>query len=175
MAMQDNDLILVVQTELYLPKIRILNNVMVLGDAAFGRLLYLDEVKRVWPACCDQHSNKKRKRVRTHLEDSCQQTRKGVIVSNRLQQHLGPPGGSSELWLEARSQFPAQELNLSSVQSLSCVRLCNLMDYSTLGFPVHHQLLKLAQTHVHQVGDGIPPLSFPSPAFNLSQHQALFQ
>ena len=52
------------------------------------------------------------------------------------------------------------------------------MDYSTPGFPVHHQLPELAQTHVHQVGDAIQlshPLSSPSPpTFNLSQHQALF-
>ena len=49
----------------------------------------------------------------------------------------------------------------------------------TPGFSVHHQLLKLAQTHVHPVSDAIQsshPLSSPSPpAFNLSQHQALFQ
>ena len=47
------------------------------------------------------------------------------------------------------------------------------------GFPVHHQLLKLAQTHVHCVSDAIQPsypLLFPSPsAINLSQHQSLFQ
>ena len=47
------------------------------------------------------------------------------------------------------------------------------------GFPVHHQLLELAQTHVHLVGDAIqpsPPLLSPSPpAFNPSQHQGLFQ
>ena len=53
------------------------------------------------------------------------------------------------------------------------------MDYSTPGFPVHHQFLELTQTHVHQVGDAIQPshsLSYPSPpAFNLSQHQGLFQ
>ena len=53
------------------------------------------------------------------------------------------------------------------------------MDCSTPGFPVHHQLLELAQTYVHWVGDAIQqsyPLSFPSPhAFNLSQHQGLFQ
>ena len=45
--------------------------------------------------------------------------------------------------------------------------------------PVHHQLLELTQTHVYQVGDAIQPshpLSSPSPpAFNLSQHQSLFQ
>ena len=60
-----------------------------------------------------------------------------------------------------------------------CLTLCDLMDCSTPGFPVHHQLLKLAQTHVHQVSDAIQPshpLPFPSPpAFNLSQHQGIFQ
>ena len=53
------------------------------------------------------------------------------------------------------------------------------MDCSTPGFPVHHQHPELAQTHVHQVGDAIQPshpLSSPSLlAFNLSQHQGLFQ
>ena len=52
------------------------------------------------------------------------------------------------------------------------------MDYSTPGFPVHHQFLEPTQTHVHQVSDTIQPphlLSFPSPpTFNLSQHQGLF-
>ena len=46
----------------------------------------------------------------------------------------------------------------------------------TPGFPVHHQLLELAQTHIHWVSDAIQsshPLSSPSPAFNLSQHQGL--
>ena len=66
---------------------------------------------------------------------------------------------------------------ISSVQSLSCVWLCDPTDCSTPGFPVHHQLLELAQTHVHWVGDAIQsshPLTFPSPTFNLSQHQGLF-
>jgi len=56
------------------------------------------------------------------------------------------------------------------------------MDHSTPSFPVHHQLLELTQTHVHQVSDAIQPshpLASPSPpAFNLSQHQVakvLFQ
>ena len=53
------------------------------------------------------------------------------------------------------------------------------MDCSTPGFPVHHQPLELAQTQVQQVSDAIQPshpLSSPSPpAFNLSQHQDLFQ
>ena len=60
----------------------------------------------------------------------------------------------------------------------SCLTFCNHMDCSMPGFPVHHKLLELAQTHVHQVSDAIQPshlLSFPSPAFNLSQHRGLFQ
>ena len=54
----------------------------------------------------------------------------------------------------------------------ACPTLCDPMDCSAAGFPVHHHLLELAQTHVHQVGDAIQPshpLSSPSPpAFNLS-------
>ena len=66
------------------------------------------------------------------------------------------------------------------VQSLSrCPTLCDPMDCSTPGFPIHHQLLELAQTQVHWVGYAIQPshpLSSPSPtAFNLSQHQGLFK
>ena len=53
------------------------------------------------------------------------------------------------------------------------------MDCSTPGLPVHHQLLELAQSHVHRVGDAIQPshpLSSPfSPAFSISQHWGLFQ
>ena len=70
----------------------------------------------------------------------------------------------------------------SSVQFSSvaqpCLTLSDPMDCSTPGFPVHHQLPELAQTHVHWVSDAIQPshpLSSPSPpAFNLSQHQGLF-
>ena len=61
----------------------------------------------------------------------------------------------------------------------SCPTLCDTMDCSAPGLPAHHQLPEFTQTHVHRVGDGIqpsPPLSSPSPpAFNLSQHQGLFQ
>ena len=60
----------------------------------------------------------------------------------------------------------------------SCLTLCDLMDCSTPGFPVHHQVPELTQTYVHRVGDAIQPshpLSSPSPAFSLSHHQGLFQ
>ena len=67
----------------------------------------------------------------------------------------------------------------SSVQSLSRIQLCDRMDCSLPGFPVQHQLPELIQTHVHWVGDAIQPshplLSPSPPAFNLSQHQGLFQ
>ena len=60
-----------------------------------------------------------------------------------------------------------------------CPALCNPVDCSMPGFPVHHQLPELTQTHVHWVGDAIQPsqpLSSPSPpAFNISQHQGLFK
>ena len=61
----------------------------------------------------------------------------------------------------------------------SCPTLCDPMDCSKWGFPIHHQLLKPAQTHVYRVGDTIQPshplLSPCPPAFNLSQHQSPFQ
>ena len=66
---------------------------------------------------------------------------------------------------------------LCSVARL-CLTLYDPMDCSMLGFPVHHQLLELIQTHVHRVSDVIqPPHPLPSspPAFNLSQHQSLFK
>ena len=68
---------------------------------------------------------------------------------------------------------------LFSSVTQACPDLCDPMDCSMPGFPVHHQLPEFAQTHVHQVDDVIPPshpLSSPStPAFNLSQHQDLFK
>ena len=60
----------------------------------------------------------------------------------------------------------------------SCPTLCDPMDCSMPGLPVHHQLRELAQTHVHWVSDAIQPshplLSPSPPAFSLSQHQGLF-
>ena len=60
-----------------------------------------------------------------------------------------------------------------------CLTLCSPKDCSMPGFPVRHQLLELAQTHVHRVGDAIQPshplLSPSPPAFILSQHQGLIK
>ena len=66
-----------------------------------------------------------------------------------------------------------------SLVAQSCLTLCDSMNRSTPGLPVHHQLLEFTQTHVHRVDDAIQPphlLSSPSPTSpNLSQHQGLFQ
>ena len=79
-------------------------------------------------------------------------------------------------WTFVSSAYIVQ---FSSVQSLSRVRLCDPMNCSTPGLPVHHQLLEFTQTHVHLVSDAIQPshpLPSPSPlAPNPSQHQSLFQ
>ena len=70
-------------------------------------------------------------------------------------------------------------LNQFSSVAQSCPTLCNPMNHSTPGLPVHHRLPEFTQTHVHWVGDAIQPshpLSFPSPpAPNPSQHQGFFQ
>ena len=74
-------------------------------------------------------------------------------------------------------------LQFSSVQfisvSQSCPTLCDPMNRSTPGLPVHHQLPEFTQTHVHRVGDAIQPSHPRSPpsslAPNPSQYQSLFQ
>ena len=76
------------------------------------------------------------------------------------------------------SVYLCLSIQFSSV-ARSCLTVCDPMDCRTPGFPVHHRTSELAQTHVHRVGDAIQPshpLLPPSPpAFNLSQHQYLFQ
>ena len=80
---------------------------------------------------------------------------------------------------EKSTKLSAQTLSQYSSVAQSCPTLCNPIECSMLGFPVHHQLLELVQTHVLWVSDAIQPshpLPSPSPpALNLSQHQGLFQ
>ena len=80
--------------------------------------------------------------------------------------------------MKSDAQRRSLSVQFSSVTQ-SCPTLCDPMNHSTPGLPVHHQLLEFTQTHVHQVGDAIQPshpLSPPSPpALNLSQHWSLFQ
>ena len=84
-----------------------------------------------------------------------------------------PPFSYSFLFVMLENSF-----QFSSVTQ-SCPTLCDPMNCSMPGLPVHHQLLEFTQTHVHRVGDAIQPShprSFPSPPTpNLSQHQSLFQ
>ena len=76
-----------------------------------------------------------------------------------------------------------KKLKFSSVQftsvTQSCLTLCDPMNHSTPGLPVHHQLSESAQTHVHWVSDAIQPshplLSPSPPVLNLYQHQGLFK
>ena len=74
-------------------------------------------------------------------------------------------------------------MNQPSVQfssvAQSCLTLCNTMNRSMPGLPVHHQLLELTQMHVHWVSDAIQPSHPPSspspPALNLSRASGSFQ
>ena len=74
--------------------------------------------------------------------------------------------------------FGSVSVQFSTVVQL-CLTLCDPMNCSTPGFPVHHKLPEFAQTPIHSVGNAIQPshpLSCPSlPALNLSQHQGLFK
>ena len=99
------------------------------------------------------------------------------------QNNLDSPAYLRSSLLEVHSPTKEALVSVASVQfnsvAQSCQTLCYPMDCNTPGFPVHHQLLELAQTHVHWVSDTIQPshpLSSPSlPALNFSQNQGLFQ
>ena len=108
-----------------------------------------------------------------------------------MQTEPGPlpqPDGHSQLLLCDSSWADTNEVNTyifntCSVQfnsvAQSCPTLCDPMNCSTPGLPVHHQFLEFTQTHVHQVGDAIQPshpLPSPSPPTpSPSQHQGIFQ
>ena len=92
--------------------------------------------------------------------------------------HAVRPEHSEEGWIAWNKMLESKEDEFSSVAQ-SCPTLCDPMNRSTPGLPVHHQLLEFTQTYAHQVSDAIQPshpLSSPSPpAPNPSQHQSLFQ
>ena len=89
---------------------------------------------------------------------------------------LGSLSDSTGLYVCHYADFTLYQFSL--VTQL-CPTLCDPMNRSAPGFPVHHELLEFTQTHAHWVGDAIQPsypLSSPSPpALNLSQHQGLFK
>ena len=79
--------------------------------------------------------------------------------------------------LETKQQLAMYSVQFSSI-TLSGPTFPDPTDHSTPGLPVHHRLLEFIQTHPHQISDTIQPshpLSSPSPAFDLSQHEGLFQ
>ena len=97
-----------------------------------------------------------------------------------MSEFLTPGGQSTRALVSASASqfFASVQFKFSSVTQ-SCLALCDPMDRSTPGLPVHHQLLEFTHTHAHWVGDAIQPshpLSSPSPpAFSLPQHQGLFK
>ena len=98
-------------------------------------------------------------------------TQRGLILRHWEDSEYRDKNGEDGVLLFSSVQF-------NSVTQ-SCPTLCNPMNCSTPGLPVHHQLPEFTQTHVHRVGDAIQPshpLSSPSPpAPSPSQHQSLFQ
>ena len=85
---------------------------------------------------------------------------------------------SGSRWVITPSWLTGSDLQFSLVVQ-SCSTLCDPMNRSTPGLPVHHRLPEITQTHAHRVGDAVQPshpLSSPSPPTpNPSQHQGLFQ
>ena len=102
----------------------------------------------------------------------------GVLCPPQPIQHTNPNTMLSACCFPCPCVSHHHQSQFSSVAQ-SCPTLCNPMNCSTPGLPVHHQLPEFTQTHVHRVGDSIQPshpLSSPSPpAPNPSQHQGLFQ
>ena len=84
-----------------------------------------------------------------------------------------------KMWIKKIHTYNGKLLSMVQCSHSVCPTLCDPMDCSTPGLPVHQQLLEFPQTHVHWVGDAIQPshpLSSPSPpTFNLSQHWGLFK
>ena len=100
--------------------------------------------------------------------------KRGIIIYHIVHTNILSSRYIGENFLSPR----CPSVHLSSV-ALSCSTVCDPMDCSTPGFPVHHQLPELPQTQVHQVDDAIQPshplLSLSPPSLNLSQHQGLFK
>ena len=103
----------------------------------------------------------------------------GVVVLQGTRRFLFPTGWSPLLhcYVDLLKGLVSVTFQFCSVPQ-TCLTLSDPMDCSIPGLLVHHQLPEFTQAHVHWVGNAIQPfhpLSSPSLAFNLSQHQGLFQ
>ena len=100
--------------------------------------------------------------------------------SGRFSTTEPPEKSLCQIWVVPLECAP-EDIRSDQIRSAaqSCPALCDPMNRSTPGLPVHHQLLEFTETHVHRVSDAFRtshPLSSPSPpAPNPSQHQSLFQ
>ena len=100
-----------------------------------------------------------------------------IAIVNICAPNIGAPQYIRQTLTEIKEKTDSNTMISSVAQS--CPTLCDPMNCSTSGLPVHHQLPEFTQTHVHQVSDAIQPshpLSSPSsPGPSPSQHQSLFQ
>ena len=137
----------------------------------------LEDLNRYYLCIQKKSGTNKYELVHRQRSDPCR-------VKAKLESSLKPCCGASFIHVHKGELSKRQDSflmfvshSVSSVAQL-CLTLRDPMDHSTPGLPVHHELPELAETHVHWVSDAIQPshpLSSPSPpAFNLSQHQALF-
>ena len=108
--------------------------------------------------------------------DCSHEIKRLLLLERKVSTNLDSILKSRDITLSTKVRLVSQ--SVSSI-SQSCLTLCDPMNRSTPGLPVHHQLPEFTETHVHQVSDAIQPshpLSSPSrPAPNPSQHQSLFQ
>ena len=139
-----------------------------------------------WISSNDQFSGKGRKAVsKVTKSETISEFGNKIYTSNftKKQRVIGNTSQLNSNILCVVNSLFTESSRFSSVQSSPvskrCLTLCDPMYCSTPGFPVHHQLQELTQTHVHRVGDAIQPshplLSLSPPAFNLSQHHGIFQ
>ena len=117
----------------------------------------------------------------TPWKESYDQTRQHIkkqrcYFANKSPSSQGYSFSHSHVWMW---ELDYKESYQFSSVAQSCQTLCDPMNHSTPGLPVHHQLLESTQIHIHWVGDAIQLfhslLPSSAPAFNLSQHQGLFQ
>ena len=106
--------------------------------------------------------------------------KKTTMQIHRHDDEKSCPEGTTLLKINILERFSNQRssVQFSSVAQV-CLTVCDPMNRSTPGLPVHHQLPEFTQTHIHRVGDAIQPshplLSPSPPALNPSQYQSLFQ